>query len=136
MSAVVIRRGADPEGHRCILDVARLIVPGDARGGLLGLFTAYFDESGSHQGSRWLAVGGFVGRADAWATFEAKWHALRACHGMGSHLHTKTFRKRYDSWDPPRRDRFMMDFGLALRGAAVCGCVSVLDVAAYNEVFS
>jgi hypothetical protein len=34
---------------------------------------AYFDESGTHKGSRALCVAGFLARADEWGAFTVEW---------------------------------------------------------------
>jgi len=48
----------------------------------MNLFTAYFDESGCHDGSRVLAVGGYLIRADRADRMERKWKAALKRHGL------------------------------------------------------
>jgi hypothetical protein len=61
----------------------------------MSVFKAYFDESGCHDGSRVLAVGGYLIRADRAARMERKWkaalksyalpyfHMVECAHGSG-----------------------------------------------------
>jgi hypothetical protein len=73
----------------------------------MNLFGAYFDESGCHDGSRVLAVGGYLIRADRAARMERKWkaalkryglpyfHMVECAHGSGAFaLLSKTSRIR------------------------------------------
>jgi len=39
----------------------------------MALLTAYFDESGTHEGDHWCVIAGFVGNDAQWAAFAAEW---------------------------------------------------------------
>jgi hypothetical protein len=58
-----------------VRDSLRLAFPHDytlAR--LVAAFTAYFDESGTHQGAPALCVAGYVSTAEQWEDFEDEWN--------------------------------------------------------------
>jgi hypothetical protein len=72
---------------RHFLEVVRLIVPGDRMERRIAVFTAFMDESNSHFGAKWFVLGGFLGRATDWLSFEGHWAEFLDRHGL-SHLHT------------------------------------------------
>jgi hypothetical protein len=69
---------------------------------------ASIDESGTHDGSVYTVMAGWVGRADQWEQFETKWRALLARSGL-THIHSVDLRhgkgqfKDKNRWPPPRR---------------------------------
>jgi hypothetical protein len=40
------------------------------------MLIAYYDDSGTHDGSAAVVYGGFIGHEDTWASFEPKWRAI------------------------------------------------------------
>jgi hypothetical protein len=48
--------------------------------------TAFVDEAGTHDGSAYTVMAGWVGYADRWAVFEERWRELLSRNGL-SHLH-------------------------------------------------
>ncbi len=56
-------------------------------------YTAYLDESGTHDGSPITIMAGVLGRADQWKKFQAKFDAVKARHGFEI-FHTKKFKSR------------------------------------------
>jgi Protein of unknown function (DUF3800) len=97
----------------------------------------YFDESGTHKGSRALSVGGFLGRADEWAVFGLGWEELLASFHI-DYFHMADFESRhgaYKSWSEERRREFVRR-ALGLIGRHVIGSVgNVLPLSDYDEVF-
>jgi hypothetical protein len=61
-------------------------------GDKIAVFDMYLDESGTHD-SRGLVVGGYVGDANAWADFSAKWTALLHEYKL-PYFRMKSFRER------------------------------------------
>jgi hypothetical protein len=68
---------------------------------------AFVDESGTH-GSGLTAMSGWLGYADRWAGFEAKWRSILAVHGL-RYIHAidlkqgkKAFKDKI-KWPFPRR---------------------------------
>jgi len=56
-------------------------------------FTAYLDESGTHDGSPVTVMGGILARAEQWRNFEKKFAAVQSQYGFKV-WHTKKFKKR------------------------------------------
>ena len=59
-----------------IRELARVALPMRALRGRLLMLKAFFDDSGTHDGSEITALGGFVASVDLWAEFEAAWGAV------------------------------------------------------------
>ena len=57
------------------------------------IFTAYFDESGTHAGSPVTVMAGVMTNARKWERFEAEFRAAKRRHGFNV-FHTKKFKSR------------------------------------------
>jgi hypothetical protein len=57
------------------------------------VYTAYLDESGTHDGSPITIMGGILARAEQWRDFEKKFAAVRSRYGFRV-WHTKKFKKK------------------------------------------
>ncbi len=81
---------------------------------------AYFDESGTHAGSKATAIAGFVGEADAFDEIEARW--LSACHSEGiesfHYSHMMHRRRPFEDFDEDRRKRILGKLSSILSEAA------------------
>lgn len=76
----------------------------------MGSYAAYFDESGTHDGSTALVISGWVADDEQWRAFEPEWKRLLADFGI-SMFHTRDFnhgRREFESWkgDYPRQKAF------------------------------
>lgn len=76
-------------------------------------FTAYLDESGTHEGSLNVAIAGFVADEDQWQHFDREWSLLleeyQLDHNPG-YFHMVDFESRlgpYSVWENPKRIDFM-----------------------------
>jgi len=58
------------------------LYPGGIDRRLLSVFAAYFDESGTHDGSSNLTVGGFVASVEQWKHFDHEWTELLQKFGL------------------------------------------------------
>lgn len=58
--------------------VSRLCFPASERAGLMLMLAAYFDDSGTHDDSKIMVWGGFIGTATQWADFDKAWRAKLA----------------------------------------------------------
>src|ERR1700722_12970222 len=70
----------------------------------------YFDESGTHAGSRAVSVAGYLSTADRWLDFEKEWKQALNEYGLcPGYFHMTDFVARkgiYADWtDDERRDR-------------------------------
>lgn len=75
------------------------------------MFTGYFDESGTHGGSKAIVVSGYVASDQQWLNFDREWKDELDVEGL-SHFHMKDFvhsKKEFEAWkgDEPRRKRFI-----------------------------
>jgi Protein of unknown function (DUF3800) len=57
------------------------------------VYTAYLDESGTHDGSPITAMGGLLARTDQWKEFERKFAAVQKKFGFEV-WHTKKFKNK------------------------------------------
>ena len=57
------------------------------------VFTAYMDESGTHDGSPVTIMGGLLGRAQQWKNFNLDFNRLREAYGFRV-FHTKKFKRK------------------------------------------
>ena len=57
------------------------------------VYTAYLDESGTHDGSPITVMGGVLARAEQWRDFEKKFAAVQSKYGFRV-WHTKTFKRK------------------------------------------
>lgn len=72
------------------------------------MYTAYFDESGTHAASKALIVAGYVASSEQWVSFEREWRDLLSDANL-SGLHMRDFNpsvREFASWrgDRARRD--------------------------------
>jgi hypothetical protein len=85
--------------------------PSNPLEGLLGVFTGYYDESGTHAGSPFTVLAGFVGRADHWARFEREWTKVLRNHNI-THLRAKHLfhhQKQHKGWTERQTSRLLND---------------------------
>jgi hypothetical protein len=57
------------------------------------VYTAYLDESGTHDGSPVTVMGGVLARAEQWRDFEKKFAAVQSQYGFEV-WHTKKFKRK------------------------------------------
>ncbi len=79
--------------------------------GVTGLFTGYFDESGSPDEGKVFAVAGYIATFWAWRNFDQEWGKALYSEGVKI-FHMKDFaqsRGEFKKWkdDEPRRRRFL-----------------------------
>ncbi len=71
---------------------------------------AFFDESGTHDASEIIAVGGLISTYDGWSRWEVEWHKILKAYGVGI-FHFSTFMARKgefdNNWSDTKRNEFM-----------------------------
>ncbi len=70
------------------------------------MFTAYFDESGTHNNSA-IVVAGYIATDKQWVEFSQNWNDLLQDQGI-SHFHRtdlESLKKEFRGWDDPRKIR-------------------------------
>ncbi len=105
---------------------------------LVYIYTAYLDESGTHDGAESLAVAGFLSVANSWVDFSARWQLALNDFGL-DYFHMSDFANRvgpYATWnEQERRARLTRLLGIISNStvASVATCLSVPEV---EEIFS
>lgn len=99
---------------------------------------AYFDESGTHEDSGIVAVGGFISTAPRWGEFCAQWQVALSEFGLG-YFHMADFANRvspYNTWtEEQRRDRLLRF--LTIIKANVIGSIGIsFQKTAFDLLFS
>lgn len=73
------------------------------------LLTAYLDESGTHGGSHFTVMGGYIATAERWRLFDLAWKAHLSAHGI-KFLHIAELLQpvggQFNGWSRQRRIRF------------------------------
>lgn len=75
----------------------------------MALFEAYFDESGTHDESPVISVGGALARQTSWMSIATQWKAVLDKFGAKS-FHAKELyhsRGQYEGWNKDKRERFI-----------------------------
>ena len=115
-----------------IRELARVILPGGT--GVIGMLAAYFDHTGTHDGSKVVAVAGLLADLDNWSIFEDQWRekltaplpgkpALRRFHMTDCMAGQAEFR----GYTNGERDAVIHDFRqLILRSNCYGYCCAVL----------
>jgi hypothetical protein len=89
-----------------VIHFARSIRAGSWEKVRIALFTAYVDESGTHDASRFIGVGGVIADADQWAKFEQGWRkALADADIPYSHMKEFAFNSGpFKKWASPTKE--------------------------------
>jgi hypothetical protein len=105
-----------------------------AGGTLMFVYTAYLDESGTHDGSPLTVMGGVLARAEQWRDFEKKFAALQKRYGFRV-WHTKKFKRKagdFKGWT----DEKCSDLYWSMRDISALGLTDIvaltLDNASYE----
>jgi hypothetical protein len=71
----------------------------------------FFDESGTHDGARVLALGGWVGTEEDWEDFQTHWDAALAKHGVSAFHFSKceNGRGEFEGWSSSKKARLTED---------------------------
>jgi hypothetical protein len=81
----------------------------DDRQSSLAMIICYMDESGTHEASKAVAVGGYVARWEQWIKFRRRWNLLLKKYGV-SDFHMKDiahFKREFEGWKEDRRNSFL-----------------------------
>ena len=74
------------------------------------VFSAYFDESGTHKGSPCVVIAGYVSKVSQWAEFTREWQEVLDEYNL-KHFHMTDFlsreHKTYKSLDKTAKDRLL-----------------------------
>lgn len=75
------------------------------------MFTAYYDESGTHQGSPITVLAGFIGRSLEWADFDREWRKVLVKHDLRFVRAKQLFHRQgpYRGWPQKQLDHLKAD---------------------------
>lgn len=114
-----------------------------ARRKLAGVFTAYFDESGTHE-SPAFTLAGIIAPSPAWDTFSAEWLAAMEDGGAGGKtLHMKhllqgtkgkTEDEDFTGWTEPMRKRLFALLAPIVSTHAAYGYAATVPVRDFDEI--
>jgi hypothetical protein len=97
------------------------------------VYTAYLDESGTHDGSPVTVMGGALARADQWQAYEKRFAAVQSQYGFRV-WHTKKFKKKagdFRGWS----DQKCSDLYWSMRDISTRGITDVLLLTLSNASF-
>src|SRR5208282_2655323 len=103
----------------------------------MGMFSAYFDESGTHAGSPVLAVAGYMGFADKWARFEEKWERVLKAYSVEVPFHMTDFENRQQGFkhlEGRTRNQFFTQLVRIISEAALFGFGAAVSLADYEKL--
>ena len=99
------------------------------------MFTAYFDESGTHKNSA-IVVAGYIATDEQWTEFRRNWSDLLQGEGV-SHLHRtdlESFQKEFKCWDKSRQIRVIKQAQGIIKLRVNTGFASGLIKVHYDEI--
>ena len=117
-----------------------------ARGDFLGcadaprvwsVITAYFDESGTHDGSRVTAFAGFTATDPEWSSFSIQWRMCLERHGIHGPFHMSEFENRKGEFsDLTDKDRLSLITSLSdiIRKHDTAGLAVCIDTKRFNRL--
>lgn len=99
------------------------------------ILTAYLDESGTHAGTRFLTVGGFIGQARDWREFDRRWKKMCVKAGR-DYIHGKEVFKATRNRAAYEREVALIDRMTALTERyAMAGFSCTINRADYQECY-
>lgn len=119
-----------------VVPLSRAIIPRSARMKLLALFlSAHLDESGTHQGSPYTVMGGYVSTERRWLLFEYEWRELLARFGVTAYHSTEFLarKKEFEDWNDAKVRNFVKEAEALLRRLTLFSTVTVLVNKDYDE---
>jgi hypothetical protein len=100
-------------------------------------YTAYLDESGTHEGSETTVMGGMLARADHWKGFEEIFEAIQKKHRFRI-FHTKKFKRRvgdFKGWTNEQCLALIRDLSVLTGFGRGEGVTVSLNNALYRDVY-
>ncbi|MGA9996251.1 MAG: DUF3800 domain-containing protein [Pyrinomonadaceae bacterium] len=114
--------------------------PYDATERVMAFFSAYFDESGTHD-SRILTVAGYVATVEQWAEFAREWNEVLKKEGVKI-FHMKDFENGYGEfteekgWTKERKINFQNRLIGIIKRRVTTGVYTSVDILAYEELMT
>lgn len=100
------------------------------------MFTAYFDESGTHSNSPVTVVAGYIATNEQWSEFEREWKEVMQNAGI-PFFHMSKFESRqgeYKNWNSDKRIRIQERLIGIIKRRVRIGFASAIRLSDYSEV--
>ena len=97
----------------------------------------YLDESGHASRHPFVAVAGFMGTAEAWSDFAAKWNAILVSHGVIPPFHMTDFeakKAQFHGWDEARRRALLAPLMREITTRPLCMVGAALSVETFHAL--
>jgi hypothetical protein len=104
----------------------------------IAVFGAYFDESGTHQGSPVLVVAGYLSTVEQWVHFDHDWSRFLQDFGIAGFFHMTDFESRwgqYRDWPDEKRHRCIDRITSILSWRTQFRAAFAVNVQDYHELF-
>lgn len=100
------------------------------------MLAAYFDESGTHDGSSAIVVAGYLSSEERWEDFARAWtDMLRETSLIRWHqVHFAHSVKEYTGWADKKRVESMQRVTKIINETVICGVVCGVDATAFKEL--
>ena len=127
------------EVHRAtnaVVALARASLP-LAHRRVLAMFSAYFDESGTHDGSPVVVVAGWVSTDIQWQRFSTAWNEILRSAGLNPPMfHMTDFENRqppFSEWSQPKRVKVIQKLHSLIRRRTRQPIIAAVIVDAFNK---
>lgn len=129
---------AIPAAYDAFEHLCHIIVPEYRSNQIIGMFTGYFDESGTHASSPVVCVGGCVSTAEQWSLFQREWKEVLAEAGV-EFFHMSEFESRrgpYKDWDNEKRRYVQAKLLKIIQDRVAVGIAAAVVRSDYDKVMT
>jgi hypothetical protein len=105
---------------------------------LVLILKGYFDESGTHDGSKAISVAGYLSTPEKWLTFEREWKAAKDAYGL-EFFHMTDFvarQEEYANWSDAERGERLFSLIAIINRNVIASVGFALPVRDYYRIFS
>lgn len=124
-----------------IREIASILLPVEHRNGRILMLYAFLDDSGTHNHSPVVVVGGLIGTEAHWSTLDAAWREKLRCPLIGkprlasfSLFDCHNAVNEFQSYSRPESDLLTAEFRAIIKAAGVIGYGSGMDKTAFDEL--
>lgn len=102
------------------------------------MFTAYFDESGLHEGSSASVVAGYISDVRSWQTFKSKWDQLTHREGVKvlhrSEIESFDKSKNFANWDKDHQIKLLQEAHSIIKDCTIVGIGDAVVKSEFDDV--